>query len=244
MSRIVLCALSLSLCWVGSNAFGQGALTEVYGEGVHRYFAGDMVGAEQLFSEVINSGSEDPRPYYFRGLVRSRQGGGGEFDFETGARMEAEGKQAVQVGFALSRVQGNVRAKIEKARRDARVAASQQAMLMERARMNGQGALPGTNVVPEAIVPAAGGDVAPADPFSGDEGMRGDTTVDPVQPTTPEIDSTSNPFGDDPAPAGDAPATDAPAAGSDPFETTPAPAGSSDPFNSDAGGAAMDDPFK
>jgi hypothetical protein len=239
MSRIVLCALSLSLCWGGSNAFGQAAFTEVYGEGVHRFFAGDLVGAERMFSEVINSGSEDPRAYYFRGLVRSRQGGGGEMDFETGARMEAEGKQAVQVGFALSRIQGSVRAKIEKARRDARVMASQQALLMQRARM--EMAPPSAAVAPETLAPSSGSSV-PADPFLGDEGMRGDTSVDPVQPTTPEIDSTSNPFGDDPAPAVDVPTPDAPA-GDDPFNPTPAPSTDSNPFDTGSG-EVMDDPFK
>ncbi|MEZ6137867.1 MAG: hypothetical protein R3C53_23515 [Pirellulaceae bacterium] len=241
MPRTVLYALSLGLCLFSSRVWAQGALVEVYGEGVHRYFAGDLSGADQLFSEVINSGSEDPRAYYFRGLVRERQGGGGEYDFEQGARFEAEGKRSVDVGFALSRVQGHTRAKIEKARRDARVAASQQAMLMERARLDAAGAM---QVPPPSVVPGATPPPAASDPFGSDEGMRSDaTTVDPVQPSTPEVDADTNPFGDDPAPpAADTPTPDASNPFADPATPTP---DVSNPFGDPdaSGGTDLGNPF-
>jgi hypothetical protein len=60
MPRFLRYALSLSLCLVGSQLHAQKALTELYGEGVHRYFAGDSFQAEQMLTRVIESGVEDP----------------------------------------------------------------------------------------------------------------------------------------------------------------------------------------
>ena len=48
--------LVLSLCLAAglSNfAMGQSGVMELYGEGVHRYFAGDSLGAEEMFNQVI-----------------------------------------------------------------------------------------------------------------------------------------------------------------------------------------------
>jgi hypothetical protein len=177
--------------------------------------------------------------YYYRGLAREYQGGGGEFDFEEGARLEAAGKRGLGlrngIGDALARIQGHTRVKLEKARRDARVAAEQQALLMRQAR-EAAGDVPPPPVVPERapVVPS----VDPTDPFGG-------TTTEDVPPsaepaTEPEVDSEANPFDDDPiVPADDAPTGDAPA---DPFggdaDTPPA-----DPFGTDAGTPPADDPF-
>ncbi len=258
MPRFVRYALSLSLCLAGSNLFAQKALTELYGEGVHRYFAGDSSTADQLLSRVIESGVEDPRVYYFRGLAREYQGGGGEYDFEEGARLEAAGKGAFNIGFALTRIQGHTRAKIEKARRDARVAAEQQAMLMERARVEAGDVQPPTTVpsTPPVVPPADA-----TDPFGGQpEESAAPPTVDPQQPATPEVDSLTDPFADDPAAApttppttedpfnSDVPPADAPSA-DDPFGTESAPE-AADPFGTEstpagdaAGTDALDDPF-
>lgn len=38
----------------------QDAMTEIYGQGVHRYFAGDYAGAELLLNQVLGGGSEIP----------------------------------------------------------------------------------------------------------------------------------------------------------------------------------------
>lgn len=233
-----------------ANAQGDG-LMEIYGEGVHQYFAGDLMAAEQLFSRVINSGSQDPRAYYFRGLVRERQGGGGEFDFEQGARLEAEGRLSVPVGLSLIRVQGATRGKIEKARRDARVLFKQQRALMMEAQQN----MAPATVVPSTpnAGPPTPSDTGAADPFA--EGLRSpETTEDAEQPSTPEVDAATDPFADDgAAAAGDATTTEPETTTEDPFggdagtEADPFggdAGGEADPFGGDAGGdAGMDDPF-
>lgn len=248
MSRVLCFALSVGMLSLFStgNAIAQGdAMLELYGSGVHKYFAGDYAAADQLLSQVVDSGSNDPRAHYFRGLVREMQGGGGQFDFENGARIEAEGKRVVAVGAALTRIQGSVRSQIEKARRDARVQLRQQQLMMEEARRNS--ASSGMAPMGSAPMPAPSGDIVPPapsetnDPFAG-EGLRSsDTTVDPAQPAEPEVDAASDPFANE-APAADAPAATEPApAGGDPFGTEPATPAGDDPFGGSA--PAGDDPF-
>jgi len=208
----------------------QDAMSEIYGQGVHSYFAGDYSGAELLLNQVQAAGSEDPRVYYFLGMCKAAQGGGvmaGLADFEAGAQAEARGKNSYQVGLALTRIQGAARREIEKARLAARSQVRQQQLLEQRART--EAAASGRTV------PGANGTLPPAnrtipDPIA--EGMRsGQATVDPVQPA---VSDTSNPFGDDPVtPAQPGPAT-----------TTPAvPAEGTDPFGAPATEPAMEDPF-
>lgn len=202
-----LAAFSLGVMGFYAPAMAQhDAMTELYGQAVHRYFHGDYAGAETLLYEVQNSGSEDPRVHYFLGLCKVRQGGGvtaGAADFEAGAMAEARGKNAVQVGLALQRIQGAVRAEIEKARLSARAMVKQQQLLEKRAAMEAApaGSVPAPATVPGTLPPAAD---QPA------ESLRAEPAV--VDPIQPEPTDTSNPFGDDPsAPAapGTAPATEA-----------------------------------
>lgn len=231
-ARAVLVAGCLSL---GAPLHAQQeAMTEIYGQAVHHYFAGNYASAELLLNEVQASGSEDPRVHYYLGMCKVAQGGGptaGIADFEAGAQAEARGKNSYQVGQALVRIQGAARREIEKARLAARVQYRQQQLLEQRARM--EAAPAGRSTVPPAnnAVPPAAGNIP--DPLT--EGLRSDAaTVDPVQPTAPD---TSDPFSDDPtAPATqpNAPATDTPAT----------PADGADPFGTPATEAPMtDDPF-
>ena len=79
---------------LASPAFAQrDAMTELYGEAVHRYFSGDLAGAEQALTTVVGSGSQDPRAHYFLGLTREFLGQSGDADFQAGARLEIEGRQ-------------------------------------------------------------------------------------------------------------------------------------------------------
>lgn len=52
---------ALLLCLVGSTSLAQhDAMVEMYGEGVHRYFCNDFTGADQILSQVVDGGSQDP----------------------------------------------------------------------------------------------------------------------------------------------------------------------------------------
>ncbi len=231
MSRFAYFALSLSL--ISTPALAQGdAMIELYGEGVHRYFCSDYSEAEEILSQVVDSGSQDPRAHYFLGLARYMQGRApeAEANFRDGARVEAEGKLVVAVGSALTRIQGQVRSKIERARRDARVVALQQQAIRQRAKMQAAG-VPG----PSATTPPQPNETVGSNPFSDGEGLRsGDVTVDPVQPGEPEIDAAANPFSDDVPPAATTP--DAPPA-TDPFETPADPSGGAgNPFETPPAG--------
>jgi hypothetical protein len=214
----VLLAASGSSAW--AQLVGSG---ELYGEGVHRYFARDYQGADELLSRAIEAGSQDPRAHYFRGLAREAYGGGGEIDFEEGARLEASGRSGPMIGFSLARVQGIARNKLEKARRDARVQAAQQRALMQKA------------APPAAVTPVPPTTPDAADPFKSGEGVRSaDTQTVPEVTDVPKSDATTNPFGDEPMKT--EPAT--PADPSDPFADPSAPTTpATDP-------AAADDPFK
>jgi hypothetical protein len=237
MPRIFQLSLLLSL--VCSTTLAQhDALVELYGEGVHRYFNNNFTGADEILTRAIDSGSEDPRVHYYRGLARERAGYGGELDFETAARLEAEGKRVVDVSAALARVQGLLRTKIEKARREARIVVKQQQLMMEQARRLSQ---------PPVAPPAP--DTAGATPFPTESVPANDAGLEPAPapPAQPEITETTNPFADDVPPAmpdATAPAGTEP---SDPFSPA-APAGDTpDPFGQPpAGGAAPaagDNPF-
>jgi len=213
----------------------QEAMTEIYGQAVHHYFAGDYAGAESMLNQVQAAGSADPRVHYYLGLCKAAQGGplAGVADFEAGAQAEATSKNSYQVGLALTRIQGSARREIEKARLAARIQVRQQQLAEKRARTEAAGAsVPATPPAPVDVPPATG-DVP--DPLT--EGVRSDaSTVDPVQPVVPD---TSDPFGDDPSTPAAQPGTPAP-------NTPAAPADATDPFGAPAapaGEPAMDDPF-
>lgn len=105
------------------------ALAAVYGRGVHAYFAGNTSQAEQYFTQAIEGGTTDPRPYYYRAMLRLGQGRTfeAENDMRVGAAYEAR-NPGVQhaIGRSLQRVQGSGRRTLEKFRRQARLDRLQQ----------------------------------------------------------------------------------------------------------------------
>ena len=215
MLRRIFCMMILANLGFGSVACGQSsAVAQLYGEGVHRYFARDYAGAEQFLSRAIEAGSQDPRAFYFRGLARSAYGGGGEFDYDEGARLEASGRVGANIGMALTRVQGYERAKIEKARQNARLFVQQQRELARQAIP----ALPAPSAPQFADPPAA------TDPFSGD-GLRSDEVEFVPSPTTqPDAadDTSVDPFADEPTSPSSEPTSDGSMDDTDPFSDIPA----------------------
>ncbi|MEM7478011.1 MAG: hypothetical protein AAF483_23750 [Planctomycetota bacterium] len=252
--RLLLALFILNLgvvaAGLSSSALAQGGVSELYGEGVHRYYAGDHFGAEEMFRSAIDTGSKDPRAHYFLGLIQEARGGDGLADFEKGAQLEAAGNKAAPIGQSLMRVQGSVRGKIEKARRAARLnVLKAQASNLKKLQAGGEtvrSAPAGTGAAPAIVDPQ---------PFAG--GMRSsDISADATQPVAPEVTEAANPFpsADSSAASGStAPADDLfggssqPAGGDDLFGsggTTEPAAGGTDPF----GGASdpapgASDPF-
>ena len=218
MKRII--AL-FSLVLVGSftsavNA--QGVMDEVYGRGVHAYFAGDDAKAIEWLESVIAAGSQDPRVYYFRALANIRQGGG---SFETGledvrqaALLEITSGRVVNVSRALERIQGETRRQIE----DVRL----------KVRLENKDRLP----KPPVVTPGPANLDSTTDPFADDARMGQPEDMPPAAapadttaPTTPE-----------PAESTPAPADTTEPSGADPFggaeEKADEPATEPDPFAS------------
>ena len=92
---------------------GQDAvLSQMYGSGVHAFFAGKYVDAHGYFTSAIEGETNDPRCYYFRGLTYLRLGREEEAkaDFQKGAELEtADVNKFFRVGRALERIQGSQR---------------------------------------------------------------------------------------------------------------------------------------
>lgn len=221
-------------------------LSAVYGQGVHAFYSHRHDDAFRLLTDAINNGYQDPRAYYFRGLVADAQGRSyeAEADWQAGAELEASGRINGDVGRSLARIQGSCRARLEKIRREAKI----QALMTKRSRSNARTSELGSPMIPRAVTPRA---VTPApappatveDPFADD--MLGDAEVEKTDALEDASKVDVDPFGGDEPAEMDAPAdtgVDAGDAGS-PFD---AGADDSDPFGSmeaDPFGAAEDSPF-
>src|SRR4029077_10356747 len=100
------------LLFAAPAAAQNSALGELYGHGVHAYNSGNYVEAYNLLTRAIDSGSEDPRCHYFRGLSYIRLGRGPEAraDFAAGAELEmADTDRFYAVSKSLERIQGRAR---------------------------------------------------------------------------------------------------------------------------------------
>lgn len=232
-----------------ASAQNEFVLAEVYGRGVHAYYAGQHAEAFNLFTQAIEGGTRDPRAYYFRGIVSHDQGRPveAEEDWKLGAEMEARSVGGAPVGASLSRFQGSARLKLEEIRQKARLEAALTAAARSDARMNELGVQPSRNpAAPAPPVAATTPPPAPSAPAADDPFADDGPALAGGQPKVEKNNALEgadgNPFADD-APLGGAPAADGgamPAAGdnSNPFGEPAAPAGG-DPFGGDAGA----DPF-
>ena len=100
---------------------------ELYGKGVHAYFAADYDQAVAWLTESITKFDGDPRAYYFRGLALASETGveAGLADFNQGADVEINrtDRPIYNINGALQRVQGSLRLELEKVRAATRQAA-------------------------------------------------------------------------------------------------------------------------
>ena len=252
-----LAALAITGAMLGTNeaaAQNETILAEVYGRGVHAYYAGLYDEAYGYLTSAIDGGSRDPRAYYFRGIVAHSQGRTveAEEDWKAGAEMEAQLLGGAGVGRSLARFQGAARLQLEQIRQKARLDAMMKAAERSDIRMNelgvaptpaGPGAATPAPSTPAPSSPAPPAPTAPAadDPFADDGPAMAGGQPKVEQPNALEgLDG--NPFKDD-APldaAGDAGAMPAGGDAGNPFGE-PAPADAGDPFGGPAAGGA--DPF-
>ena len=208
----------------------QDVLDELYGSGVHAFFAGDKKAATERFNQAIAAGSQDPRIFFFRGLSEASVGGvdsaAAQADFEQAAQLEVLGRRGGDVAKALQRIQGPIRMEIEQARTLARLNSKSKQFELMRQRYE---AAASSGVAPP--IPAQSGNSRmapnPSDPFAGDGKLSTGTPEDMpanADAGTEKTAPAADPFADD------APATPAAPAADDPFgaPSTPAPAAGTD----------------
>lgn len=123
-----LALLAVGLVFVGgSSLVAQDAiLGQMYGAGVHAYFAGDFSQAHKDLTTAVSGGSEDPRCHYFRGLCYLELGREEEakMDFEAGAELETQDvNKFFNVPGSLERIQGKNRVLLETYRAEGRMIA-------------------------------------------------------------------------------------------------------------------------
>jgi hypothetical protein len=177
MSRLIvtgLLALGMLIPAAAACAQSPRTMDQLYGQGVHAYYAGQWSEAMAALSLAVDQNSRDPRVFYFRGLTHNALGdlAAAEADFRIGASLEASPSgRFYPVGRALERVQGTVRMDIEVARRAARAAAHEQAMAAGPGAS--QGFIPvipdpdsGANVPAQANFPDVSGVENPGTPLS------------------------------------------------------------------------------
>ncbi len=225
---------------------------KLYGTGVYACLAGDLATAQTALDQSLQIYKKAPCAWYYRGVVRLRQGDtdGASRDFETGALIEmAQLGQMTNVGRALSQIQGAERQEIERYRQNARrvktekykawCAARYEALRREEQRV--LDAMKADEAAKDAADATAAVDAKNALPEPKMPQGATATTAEPAAANASTTTATdeADPFADD---AGSA-ATDE----ADPFadETGSATTDEADPFADEADSATTDeaDPF-
>ncbi|MGB9687881.1 tetratricopeptide repeat protein [Thermogutta sp.] len=228
MLRTILCGLAAAFAVGAASLMAQDSiLSQLYGQGVHKYFARDYSGAFEAFNSAIENGSDDPRCYYFRGLTYLQLGREDEAkeDFKKGAELEMKSAtKFFNVSRALQRIQGRQRLLIEEYRTQARLTvmmelekqrrARYEELRREEARVLDRSAPPVG--IPQVSAPAevtpAQPAAQPAPPAPMEPAAQAPAATPPApqatppasppqQPAAPPAPAQENPFSTEPAPA-------------------------------------------
>ncbi|MBL8819555.1 MAG: hypothetical protein JNL58_26255 [Planctomyces sp.] len=111
---LILVSLGFSVGVMATDPLADSQLARA----VTTWRMGDPEGAFGMFTEMVDSGTSDPRVFYYRGIICEQLGQDGSEDFRTAANLEIERGSVRMVNDALERTQGPVRVKIERIRRD------------------------------------------------------------------------------------------------------------------------------
>lgn len=213
-----------------------------YSDGVHAYFNGNLEAAHEYLTSAIDEATPDPRPYFFRGIVRGLLGQTdlAREDYQAGAEAELTPKgESFDVNDALERVQGKTRMEIEEVRR---VALANAKKLAEQSSRNGRrvrgdqkiapfdpNKLPDVSEIVDATVPFAEINANPYFPpvKTADEIVPANLpTIAPNMPAAsgPPVNPADDPFntgnsGNEKQPPPEMPKQDPPDAGDDPFDS-------------------------
>jgi hypothetical protein len=137
LRNLVLLGCGVVLLSTASAPAQDAVLGQLYGNGVHAYFAGDFTRSYEQLSAAVTAGSRDPRVYYFRGMAYLKLGRAPEatLDFQKGAELESKDlNRSFNVARSLERIQGPARQQLETYRVDARLAALAEADKIRKAR--------------------------------------------------------------------------------------------------------------
>ncbi|MEI7702319.1 MAG: hypothetical protein WCK86_21185 [Planctomycetia bacterium] len=109
-------SLLLAISVACSAAMGQ----DKFSAALETWRNGDPAGAWSALSELVDARSNDPRVYFYRGILAIQLNRPPENDFRKGAQLEAATGNTRLVNTALEQTQGPLRAQIERYRLEAR----------------------------------------------------------------------------------------------------------------------------
>jgi hypothetical protein len=216
---------------VGTYVMGQEEdAAQLYGRGLHAYFASDYDSAVTLLSASIEQNGSDPRAYYFRGLALAGKSGfeAGLPDLTKGADIEVNqaDRPVYDINGALQRVQGSLRLELEKVRAATRKAAVERKKKRDKVRYEElkrredivlfDPNRPAPAVQLDVPAPDLGGK---ADPFASGVAFSGGNKVDYVAPTPVEPADAATGDGSQPRDPFAESGAKVPAESADPFAT-------------------------
>ncbi len=123
-SRVTLSCLVLQIAVTSVSTLAASGIEPVTANqmsaALEAWRTGDLDGAQQKLTQMIDAGTRDARVYYYRGLIAEQSGGNSDQDLRTAARLEARSGTERLSNRTLENVQGALRLKIEKYRAEAR----------------------------------------------------------------------------------------------------------------------------
>lgn len=190
MNRTLILAVAGACAVFASPALAQPrSPQELYGHAVHDYFSGDYESALVALDDAVKSESDDPRVYYYKGLVLVALGRPDEAQepWKKGGELEAvDATKFYSVSKALERIQGPVRIALETWRTEGRTRWVQKRMAEYRARygrlMRDEPAVIDRPASPDRLKPTA-------DVFSDDPGQSKPGAAAPQEDPAPKQDN-------------------------------------------------------